>query len=149
VTPIPTRYKAKLPGWLSWPVGAQQLTEGLKEVPQLASLSVCFHLHRIAEGDASHPVLTAAHRNVRPGLSGLNFGIERGWYKETWELTVYAVPRERRHRINGLLRDAGLAVVADWLTEPRSETWRDGHHQRGISYSIADDALFVWGDPAK
>ena len=40
---IPTRYKSKLPGDLSYPLGAQAVSEALAGVPQFDALTLTFH----------------------------------------------------------------------------------------------------------
>jgi hypothetical protein len=40
---IPTRYKSKLSSTLSWPIGAEELSAALKDVPQFAELESTFY----------------------------------------------------------------------------------------------------------
>ena len=63
-----------------------------------------------------YTILLAKYSPARkPGLSAADYMIERGWYDERWELTVYPVLREFRHTANQLLREQGLPAVHTWL----------------------------------
>ncbi len=122
---IPTRYKAKLAPNPSYPVGAEALSEALAGVPHVESLSVSFSNRAVEPGSVFRRLLAARlpfrilsdeFRPGRgPGLTGSNDMLERAWYDERWELTVYAVLSELRHVANRLLREQGLPAVARWL----------------------------------
>ena len=122
---IPTRLKAKLPQHLSYPVGAEALSEALAGAPHLESLSVTFRdlavwpaseFRRLLSARLRYRILSAEFRPARgPGLTGSNEMVERGWYDERWELTVYPVLAEFRHLANRRLREQGLPAVARWL----------------------------------
>ncbi len=135
---IPTRFRWRISKDLAFPIGAKQISEALEGVPQYASLTVGFVCHydlttaaRIREIlNSSEPlgVLEARYRHDRPGRSASREFIEMGWYEETWELSVYPVPRERKFATMTLLLTTGLPKICTWLETPRPETWRSGHH---------------------
>lgn len=130
---IPTRHKAKLSRQLSYPIGAEALTESLADAPQVGSLSVAFWGKPVCPGSSFrqdraqeqlYQVLVAEYRPAQqPGYAGMRFLIERGWYDEKWELHVYPVVRELRHLANGLLRERGLPLVLQWLRSLEQPGW--------------------------
>ena len=50
---IPTQYKAKLPRHLSYPIGAESLSEALAGAPHVESLSVTFSVQAVWPGPSS------------------------------------------------------------------------------------------------
>lgn len=122
---IPTRVKSKLPRGLSYPIGAEAISEALAGSPHVEAMSLWFSAHPGWRGSEFRRVLAAREPyrilEVRfqpacgPGLWGSNAGIEKGWYDETWEIVVYPVLSEFRHLAHRLLQAQGLPAVARWL----------------------------------
>lgn len=136
---IPTSYKAKLPRFLSYPIGAEALTEGLKGAPRLESLSLWFSgkpvwpdslFQRALAEKHPYMILVARYEPAhKPGYGGANSMVKSGWYDEKWELNVYPVVRELRHLANRLLREQGLSWVAEWIRSSEQAGWL-GRQQR-------------------
>lgn len=130
---ILTRLKAKLPRHLSYPVGAEAISEALADEPHVASLSVTFwdqavwpasEFRRLLNERLPYRIMIVEFRPERgPGLIGSAAMIEDGWYDERWELRVYPVLAEFRSTANRLLREQGLPAVSRWLRSSRRAGW--------------------------
>jgi len=92
---FPTRSKAKIPSSLSYPVGAQFLSDALRDVSQASQLSIGFYyfvpLHRKDGRKQPFPILAAEYNYQKPGISSSNVGIALGWHSPRWTLTVWPV----------------------------------------------------------
>ena len=123
---------------MAFPLGAKQISEALEGVPQYTGLTIGFVCHynlttaarvrEILDSGESLGVLEARYRHVRPSRFASQEFIEMGWYDETWEVSVYPVPRERKSAARSLLLTTGLPKIRTWLETPRTETWRSGRH---------------------
>lgn len=128
---IPTSYKAKLPKFLSYPIGAELLTEGLSSVPQLDKLTVSFSaIPGLLKKDLlfrSRPyrVVEVSYKHLRPTLSSPNPKsiFATGYYDETWGIWVSAVPSELKSKARQLLLEEGLPKVVSWLSVERTPLW--------------------------
>jgi hypothetical protein len=136
---IPTRFKSKLSRTLSYPIGAEAVTMGLDGAPHTELLTLSFRalrpsrtlrLRQRANKPPQFVVLRAEYKPAtRPGYIGANYMLEGGWYDASWQVTIYAVPREVRHLASGLLREHGLPAVAQWLRSSLSPGW-EAHQQK-------------------
>jgi hypothetical protein len=150
---IPTRYRSKLPKSLSYPVGAELISTALAGSAHIASLSVRFCSHAVEPASRFQRILSERlpYRSFlaeydparKPGLSAADFMIERGWYEERWELTVYPVLREFRHTANQLLRDQGLPAVVTWLGKAEGLARGIVPQQLELMFNPADGTLAV------
>jgi len=130
---IPTRFRDKLPGYLTYPLGAEALSEALAGLPHAEDLSIGFSerpvifasdFQRDLAERRPYTVLKAGYRPAQsPGISGSNAGIDQGWYDERWELAVFPVLRELRAAVKDLLLKEGLPAVAEWLRSSRRTGW--------------------------
>jgi hypothetical protein len=136
---IPTRYKSRLPGHLSYPIGAQALSEALAGAPHAEALNVGFSddlfaisavdFQRLLRERKPYKILEAEHKPARkPGISASNQSVEEGELGEKWEIRVFPVLRELRHLANRLLKDEGLPAVAQWLRSSQ-QAGRDSRRQ--------------------
>jgi hypothetical protein len=150
---IPTRYKARLPRHLSYPIGAEALTEGLADAPHAESFSVYFGGNpvwpdsRFQQALAQHQpykVLVAEYRPSRKaGYGGAQFLVESGWYDAQWQLTVYPVVRELRHLANRLIRERGLPLVAEWLRSSKRAGWLTRDQRIDLVFNPVEELLSV------
>lgn len=152
-----TRYKEKLPGNLSYPVGLEILATELGQVPQGNQLSVSFHANAGRATEIEHkrrsgeyyPVLAAHFHHSRLGYSESNEMREQGLYDPTWDVAVYAVSRRHRAVARTLLRDRGIPAVVAWLRAPRSDTWLQGRKGITAYFNEKDQSLVVEEDRAR
>jgi hypothetical protein len=150
VAMIPTRFKYKLPRGFSYPIGAEALSDALAGTPNFELLSVWFVDPARSRGAAFRRVIserlpyTILSAEFRPalglGLWGSRDGIEKGWYDEKWQVTVYPVLRELRHLANQLLREQGLPAVAHWLRSS-DQTGRDPRRRIELRFDPASVSL--------
>jgi hypothetical protein len=148
---IPTRSKAKLPRTLSYPIGAEALTEGLGDAPHGEAFTVAFlgkpvwpgsEFQQLLAEEHPYKVLVASYQPARrPGYVGPRFLVERGWFEPKWELTVYPVVRQLRHLTNHLLRREGLPLVVRWLRSSQEVGWTERDHRIELVFDPAGQSL--------
>ena len=142
---IPTRYKSKLPRFLSYPAGAELFSHELVSVPQFEKLTLSFFYHSKAGAPkrTSEPFAVIRVNFIRsyPRLSMPNRFIEEGCYDEKWEIRVSPVPRELNHEVKGLLLDHGFARIREWLSAKREPTWLENGKSLLVSYAPLDNTL--------
>jgi hypothetical protein len=146
-----TRYKAKLPRWLSYPIGAEALSEGLTGAPHIESMSVWFSgkpvwpdslFQEALAREHPYKVVVAEYRPARkPGYGGAQFLVESGEYDEQWRLTVYPVIGELRHLTNRLLRERGLPLIVQWLRSSERAGWLARHQSIELVFNPAAETL--------
>lgn len=149
---IPTKYKAKLPQTLSYPIGAEAISESLKNVPQIDQFSLSFHtgirLSSLRQSGLhmDYTIFAADYSNVPISLTSSNQFVEQGWYDERWELTVYAVPRQFRATAKKLLLEDGLIRIEKWLTAERTEVWKYGRKRCAVTFNEEDATITIQED---
>lgn len=146
---IPTRYKARLFGNLSYPVGAEILSEGLQEVPQITGLRVTFTLPPLldpTETNSPYRILSAEYCFQPVELSSSKKFIEDGWYDEDWGLTVFAVRRQVKSLVKNLLVQDGLPRVKKWLMAERTPVWKYGRKTCCILFDEKNESIVVQED---
>lgn len=140
---IPTVRKQKLPSFLSYPVGAQLVTNALLTVPQVDKLELWFTCDqdRESEVDGKHLVFAARYRKWNMGLSASRSMDESGFYGPKWAAWVYAVPKPLNSLIRSALIDHGFELIRGWYSRPRTELWLTTSHDYSLWYSPADERL--------
>ncbi len=151
---IPTRYRQPIGRDLSHPIGAAQLSAALAGVPQFDALSVSFSGVPSLWNDTRpagpeqvekdpQPILSAWFTHRRPGVSS-NANQLGGEFGERWGLTVYPVPSGLKATVRAALDAEGLTVVQEWLTAPRTDTWRVAlRHEIEVLYDF-DARVMSW-----
>ena len=154
---IPTRSRSKLPKALSYPIGAEAISEALADAPHADEMSLSFYDHPEYTLPKGHPywyrtirsglpylILTVEYQAAcKPGLSANNSMIERGWYQEHWNLTVCPVLRELRQVAGRLIREQGLPAVVEWLRSSSRIGWDARRHQIRLVFNPADGTLSI------
>jgi hypothetical protein len=130
---IPTQHKAKLPRGLSYPIGAEAISEALAGAPHVESLALAFRdqaiwpaseFRRVVAQRLPYAILAADYRPaLKGGYGAPHYLIESGWYEEKWELQVNAVASDLRQLASRLLRERGLPAVAQWLRSSQRAGW--------------------------
>ena len=109
---IPTAHRQKISRQLSYPAGAEMISEALRGVPHFERLSLSFYAL-----DTPAKICAAAKRDdPLPILEASYIDFTRLYGEERWRLEVYAVPREDRASVRRALMDEGLPQVRAWLT---------------------------------
>lgn len=136
---LQTKYKDKLPSFLTYPLGAKTISESLIGVPQYDKLEIGFLRGRYEKLEREGRRKVAAVRYLRSnlGLSAAHFAEERGYYGPKWSIDVYAVPRDSGSTVRDALASAGFALLRDWLAESRTELWLSSSHSRTLWLEIS------------
>jgi len=127
---FPVIYKDRIPHTESYPIGAQQISTALADVPQAQMLAIAFgrygsHLGYVSAWQARGPESNWKHRAVlqisysrqRPDISTSKLAIKLGVLEPRWHIRVWSAPRRLRHTINLLLAGEGLPRIRNWLVE--------------------------------
>lgn len=139
-TIISTSNRFRISGELSYPIGAEAISEALRGVPQFDALSICFY-----HGDGPSPksFREAVARGEFLQVFSANYQIEKGWFEEKWGLWVLPVLREDKRAVREALLAVGLPRVRAWLAEPRGEMWRHGRKSIAVSFRPSTGDLRV------
>jgi hypothetical protein len=150
---IPTRSKSKLPKALSYPLGAEAISEALADAPHASEMSFSFYdqavwpaseFQRLVREGLPCRILAVNYQPpLKPGRSAPNSLVESGWYEGHWSVTVYPVRRELRLLAGQLLREQGLAAVVAWLRASGRVGWNTRRHQIALVFDPADTTLSV------
>jgi len=148
---IPTQFRSKLPRHLSYPIGAEALTEGLAGGSHAELFRVSFfdrsdlkhsEFQRIITQNRRYAILVAQYQPARnPGYTGAEFMIESGWYATKWEFEVYPVLCDLRHVVNRLLRERGLPLVIQWLGTSGQAGWLSWKQRIELVFNPLDETL--------
>jgi hypothetical protein len=148
---IPTRSKSKLPKALSYPLGAEAISQALADAPHAGELSLSFYdqavwptaeFNRLVREKLPYRILSAAYVPPRKvGRSAPATPVEGGWYQGHWSITVYPVLRGLRHAAGQLLRDRGLPEVVEWLRSSGRAGWDTRQHRLDLVFSPAEGTL--------
>ena len=125
---LPTVYKKRLPRFLSYPLGAEKISEALVGLAEFASIGLEFSNNSKRDHGTQKPyqVLQAGYRRIPVSFSEPRKFIEQGWNDPKWTVTVQAVPRELKHDIQVLLLKDGLPRVKDWFLANHTLLGREG-----------------------
>ena len=121
---LPTTYRAKIPSTTSWPIGAQELSDALADVPQFEELRLSFSFNMTQKAGLNQwPRMVIAQFGYWKGANALSVSndmIDRKHLERQWEVSISAVPRSERKR----LHDAFLQEL------PKASAWLSQHHTR-------------------
>src|SRR5262245_35829770 len=110
--PIPTLYKTRLPRDLSYPIGAEALSEHLVGVPQLSEFRICFS-----------DVVSAWKSKFQQMLAeGADYEIVTARFWTPFEIFVYPVQRVLKYAAHEALVSHGLPKLRDWMLRQSSRT---------------------------
>jgi hypothetical protein len=105
---IPTLAREATSRGASYPLGAEAISDALRDVPQFERLRISFY---------AHPQVTP----IDPAC--IVFAGVGCRSPEEWVVWVSAVPSELSARARGFAVEHGLPYLRAWLSRPRSETW--------------------------
>ena len=135
---IPTQYKSKIPHSLSYPVGAEAISEALRGVPQFPELSVHFsYWNQLAR----HHGTATPYKVIEVLFSGplrffsASLSIEEQIRRSPrWTIGVQAVPRSLRHVIQSKMLADALPSIRGWLLKHPHSPDRGGMHWLAFSF---------------
>lgn len=150
---IPTKFKQKLPKTLSYPIGAEAISEGFAYAPHAEEINLEFHdmpvwpasdFQYTLRDALPYPILIAEYKpSSKPGYSGAKFMVEAGWYDQHWSLRVYPVRRELKHTVGQLLREHGLPVLVEWLHSADKPGWENRQHSIKVVFNPTERRLSI------
>jgi hypothetical protein len=148
---IPTQFKAKLPGTLSWPVGAEAVTAGLADAPHAAEFTLWFvdspvwrasEFQKTLRTAQPYAVLVAEYNPAMKMPYSRSAALDQaGHYNANWRIQINPVPRAWRAKVAALLRENGLPAVADWLRSIDTVGWQDRFHRLELIFAPIDGNL--------
>jgi hypothetical protein len=125
---IPTLSRAKISRHLSYPIGAEPISESLASVPQFAELKLLFYSSKFHT-----PLRSKRYEFLRIEYLNSARSVEK-WpianlygrpLQGRWEIAVQPVPRVLRHSIRLYILDSALPQMRHWLVE-RSQLLQRG-----------------------
>ena len=144
---LPTAHRQALPQGLSYPLGAQALSEALAGTTRFDSLTLHFSagydsnarqkaLEQMARQEAL-TVLSVLYAHIVPGRSSSNALVDSGYYQPRWELHLAAVPSEFKAKVKALLLSNALPTIRNWLNRP-AESWGYGRKCLKVSVTLPE-----------
>ena len=134
---IPTRYKSKIPHTLSYPVGAEDISDALRGLPQFDQVNLRFSfLKRTASPRRTaklYPVIGVLYSGPRRHFSASRTVAEQSQDRR-WTISVNAVPRSLRHEIQAKILAEALPSIRLWLASNVHASSREGDH--GLRFSF-------------
>ncbi len=139
---IPTKSKAKLPKDLSYPVGAELLSEALKDIDQYKSLTVDFfdqpfirksQFQEQIDNNGCIPILWACY-------DGSDYCCEDGQYHKTWDITVFPVPRDTKNVVKEKIIHEGFPILISWYSKKTPPSFR-GQKSCSLGFDLKTSSL--------
>lgn len=130
---IPTRSKAKISHLLSYPVGAERISEALIDVPQFSTISLNFYaamgsgLREVGlSGKQGYEFLRVEYLNqATPASDWPIMTLYQRPPQHMWEVTVLPVPRSDRHSVRKYIDESALPLIERWFSD-RGQQVRQG-----------------------
>ncbi len=136
-TPLVPQFKAKIPGYLSYPLSSTLISEQI--VPFAKDYPFCFSFSdghvpkKNSEIVNPYSVARLSYRYIDPKrISHSMIGTLYG--ESHWDLTLNAVLRIQRKKIMELFDAEGIERLQQWLKEPRTPIWFGQTHSFSIQY---------------
>ncbi len=91
---LPTLYKKRLPRFLSYPVGAEKISDALVGLAEFASIGIEFRSNSMRDHGTQrrYQVLQASYRRIPVSFSEPRKFIEQGWNDTKWTIRGRAAP---------------------------------------------------------
>jgi hypothetical protein len=136
-TIIPTISKTRISRHLSYPMGAEPLSESLALVPQFCELRVLFYSSKYYTPLRSKEYEFLRVEYLNSAKAKEKWPIMNLWGRPLqgrWEIAVQPVPRVLRHRIKQYILDSALLQMRHWLVE-RAQLVQQGSDILAFLYS--------------
>jgi len=116
---IPTFSKTRISQSLSYPIGAELITQALAAVPQLSALRLRFFNSRFdhAFRRGHYEFLRVEYLNDARPVHEWPLYLWSRPQQSKWEVLVQPVPRRVRHAVRLFIVDSAFPQVAEWLLE--------------------------------
>lgn len=113
---IPTASKAKISHLLSYPIGADAITQTLEGATQMPLLRIQFYHwsdHHLREG--KYEFLRVEYLNGPSPVAPYPIHLYRRPPQYRWEVVVQPVPRVWRHKIKTYILETAFVEMREWL----------------------------------
>jgi hypothetical protein len=141
---FPTQSRAKHSKFVSYPVGAENLSRALDGVPQHATLQCVFtagNPHRDV-GKKQFRVMHVLYRKRERSFYDGEDAESRGVFEPKWEIWVYDVRVEQRFEIKKALMDVGLPLMLrPWLIANAALHGQSGEAAFMLDYDAIEKVL--------
>jgi hypothetical protein len=138
---IPTCFKAKISHALTFPVGAEKVSNALVHAPQFGDLVLYFNSDRWGNVRFHRYACIGVGRSSRRAAMADRFlnsaGIPR--FNE-WRVDVFPVPRTHRHLVQHHILSRALPEISEWLRK-RDELDQPGEESLTFIYNEEKDEL--------
>nr|WP_319395940.1 hypothetical protein [uncultured Desulfobacter sp.] len=142
---IPTSYKEKLPKDISYPVGAELISQHLEGVPQFNELKLSFFFwtgayHNILNRDI-HTFLEVTYSRSENSISNTKKNEVTQWVTPEWRIGVSPVPGKIRKKVREVCIAEGFEIIKDWLLKDRPNNWYYGRKSIKLLYDATGEKL--------
>ena len=129
---FPTRFRGKIPGWQSYPVGAQLISSELADVPQAQSFGIDFHskYETLETRGEPYSILTVSYTGHRSQFR-----------RSGWHIEVRPVPRALKHTVKQALTVDFFPRIRQWLGEYADLDSRYGTHSLSVVLDTKGETL--------
>lgn len=111
---FPTNYKAKIGSYLSWPLGAKELTEAFRDVPQAKQFYLEFGTHH-SYHQGKWPARFVVIETIYNGSKRLQCSNITDFNERRWHFHIYPVPRNMRSGVKEALKQGGFQQIRKQL----------------------------------
>lgn len=145
---IPTRYKENLPKDISYPIGAELISQILFGIPQYNDINLSFFFwggaeyQRILEADILY-FFEASYSKSDKSVSNTKKREETEWVKPKWEIYVSPVPSKIWRAVKEVCINEGLPMVKEWFIQDRPDNWYYGRKKIKLSYKVSEKVLNI------
>jgi hypothetical protein len=137
---IPTSMRCKIPRSLSYPIGAQAISNFMFGIPIFDELSIWF-TNGSSQCESATSFIRARYKRTNLGMSASHSLERSGFYGPSWDIWVYAVPCNLNATIREFLKNEGLMEIRNWLEAPRSELWLTASHSITMFGKMTDQFI--------
>jgi hypothetical protein len=122
---IPTLSRSRIPRNLSYPIGAEAISEELALVPQFSELQLIFFLNKfdvdVRSGRFEQPsyefIRVEYLKDAKPGEEWPIRHLYGRPPRSRWGIVVQPVPRVLRHRITEYIIESALPMIRNWFMD--------------------------------
>lgn len=146
---IRTTSKFKLPNTLSYPIGAEEISRQLQDVPQFDQLSIAFFENtglfksdfmKDIKEKKNITILTATYRPAFSGPSMPRYD-QNKLHGVDWSIYVFPVPRNMRKTVSIELKEHGMKKVFQWLSSSKNPTWLLNRKQFNVKFDLSKNRI--------